>query len=73
MRERNYLSSFCEKIYTKLVEQSDQGANFDTPILTIREFSGFFDELLNDFGMDRPENLHAIKNSMAERWAKFYK
>ncbi len=73
MRERNYLSSFCEKIYTKLFEQTEQGANLNTATLTAREFSDFFDELLNDFGNERPDNLHLIKKSMTERWAKFYK
>ena len=61
MKERNCLSSFCNKIYTKLYEQIDQGANLDTATLTAREFSGFFDELLNDFGVERPENLDLMK------------
>ena len=73
MRERNYYSSFCDKIYTKLYEQTDQGAKLDTATLTAREFSGFFDELLNDFGVERPENLDLMKKSMVEKWSKFNK
>ena len=73
MRERNCLSRFCDKIYTKMLEQTDQGANLDTATLTAREFSDFFDDLLNDFGNERPEGLYAIKNSMVDRWAEFYK
>ena len=73
MRERKYLVSYSEKIYTKLFEQTDQGANLDTATLTAREFSGFFDELLNDFGHERPDGLHLMKKSIIEKWSKFNK
>ena len=73
MRDRKYVSTFCDKIYSKMLQQTQMGCSLDEPVLTPREFSGFFDELLSDYGVDVKQDLDLLKKSMVENWPSLYK